>query len=483
MLSPIQWTSFRVSPTVAHETPNPSRPNSRRASFDYSQNSAFGRTNSLISTPPSDIMNSDKSGKNSKSNFLTLPYDSLFSSKSEKSCPPFQEKRKRRSEEISDYRENRSFPSSATQNEGVVTSRSFQTSHEKRYIGFKCISPPDTSSSQSSQSFNLTLPGARNVPLTVLPSTKLSRRTRKVENVISPPPQQPVISFSLSRRTSKASVSSMFQCGSSNGRMERNTSQALKKITDSPEKESMCEESFPRVTKKNVDSDLFSNSSAGNSNGFPSFPSSPPRKYNIMGKYSIGEMVPTRSHGLYKTQCHDSSASLALSLFPSGYRCPSPAFSESMSIDENTKNFSSKSNHKSHQCSPRPADFCYESPKIEFKKCVLESPPIIVSSDMDSPASIQSQKIIECPVIDSNHLPQISKKSTSNRTSESSGFILMSPLLSRSSECPPLSRRNKRLFSRQNLREGEKPLNIEVTNSNLKEISEFPHMQKPKFAP
>mmetsp|Transcript_11763 Transcript_11763/g.23432 ORF Transcript_11763/g.23432 Transcript_11763/m.23432 type:complete len:536 (+) Transcript_11763:310-1917(+) len=384
MLSPPQSSSFRVSPTLPRETPTSSRPNSRRASFAFTPNSAFGRTNSLVSTPSSDV-NLDKSRKYCNSSSLPFENSSLLST-AENSCPPFQENRKRRLDDLLVDRESVSFAPSVKPNEDILTSRSYQRNHEKRHKSFKCISPSDATSSHS---FTLTTPGARNVPLTKLPSTKLSRRTRKIENVITPPPQsvQPVISFSLSRRR--------------NTNVNRNTNilSMFKPISASLENKNTRKESFPRMTRKNLSyySDHFSN------------PECPPR-----------EAASSCPHGQYNTKRHDSSASLPLSTSSrGGYRCPSPS---------------------SHQFSPAtPANYhykrAYKSPRIESKNFILNSPIVVSSNNIGSPPSIRPRKRIECPSIDCNLLPQMSAKSAcGSRTVESRGFLLQIPSVSRSSE-------------------------------------------------
>mmetsp|Transcript_11902 Transcript_11902/g.18150 ORF Transcript_11902/g.18150 Transcript_11902/m.18150 type:complete len:143 (-) Transcript_11902:938-1366(-) len=136
MLSPPQSSSFRVSPTSPLETPTSSRPNSRRASFSFTPNSAFGRTNSLVSTPSSGV-NLDRSRKYCNSNSLPVGNSLLLSTDAEKSCPPFQEKPKRRLDDLLDGRENVSFAPSVKPNEDILTSRSFQRNHEKKTQKFQ----------------------------------------------------------------------------------------------------------------------------------------------------------------------------------------------------------------------------------------------------------------------------------------------------------------------------------------------------------
>jgi len=180
----------------------------------------------------------DRSRKYCNSNSLPVENSLLLSTDAEKSRPLFQEKPKRRLDDLLDGRESVSFAPSVKPNEDILTSGSFQRNQEKRHKSFKCITPPDATSSHS---FALTTPGARNILLTKLPSTKLSRRARKIENVITPPPQsvQPVISFSLSRRRN------------TNVNRNANIPAMFKPIPASLENKNMREESFPQITRKN----------------------------------------------------------------------------------------------------------------------------------------------------------------------------------------------------------------------------------------
>mmetsp|Transcript_23429 Transcript_23429/g.53463 ORF Transcript_23429/g.53463 Transcript_23429/m.53463 type:complete len:302 (-) Transcript_23429:989-1894(-) len=216
-------------------TPIGGRPNARRASFDSSPSSAFGRTNFLLSSP-SDFSNPEKSELQTPSRIF-FPQDISF-----KKCS---ENRKRRAEDVLDDCESlSSFTVSETKIQETL-----QTSHKddrEQENDLNCISPFDTPSLESMNSFSMATPGRRQVPLTVLPFSGASPCFKKRdENAVTPSPsyRQRCPSISLTRRKSKSSPvrTSDFQSGKRNENQNEKTSRQLN-----------CPPSFSNAFKKNT---------------------------------------------------------------------------------------------------------------------------------------------------------------------------------------------------------------------------------------